>query len=268
MRLLEYLVPSRARREVLKTLRARHSGLTMKQLSLETGVAYSSVHRELTQLEELGLARTERVGNSVVCSWNGESPAAKALEQLLTSSNEGRVTADPSEDALFWNLRRFGAPLARVGTKSEELSLESTLAYALKLSRRHPEVARVWSVVFAKHLAEVKLEALKRLSGRLGQKQALGFFLALTRRLLKKQAAGLSEESLRDGRYKKTKSFFLSDESERARRLAELRTPDLAKDWQFRMNMPYESFESSFEKFTHETEAVRQQRDQHVPEGH
>jgi DNA-binding transcriptional ArsR family regulator len=267
MRLLEYLVPSRARREVLKTLRARHSALTMKQLSREAGVAYSSVHRELAQLEALGLARTERVGNSVLCSWNAGSPAAKAMEQLLSISNVGKGTADPSEDAVFWNLRRFGAPLARVGTKGEELSLESTLAYALRLSRRHADVARVWPVVLAKHLSEVKLEALKRLSGRLGQKQTLGFFVALTRKLLGNQTSGLNEESLHDNRFKKSKAFFLSEESERARQLAELRTPDLAREWQFRMNMPYESFESSFEKFFLEPEALRQKKDKHVPEG-
>ncbi|HVE38540.1 MAG TPA: helix-turn-helix domain-containing protein [Planctomycetota bacterium] len=250
MRLLEYLVPSRARREVLKALRSRGGGLTAKRLAQETGVAYSSVHRELEQLKTLGLVKSERVGNATLCSWDAASPAARALEPLLHESRERRL-ADPSEETVLWNLRRRGAPLARKGVRGEDLSLESTLAYALRLARRRPEVARVWPVVFAKHRSELDLEALTRQSTRLGEKQALGFFVALTRRLLKDPSLAGRERALRDHRFKKTQDFFLSEESERARKLAELRTPETAREWHFRMNMPMESFESSFEKFVH-----------------
>src|SRR5438105_15764266 len=135
MRLLEYLVPSRARREVLKALRSRTGGLTLLQLSRDTGVAYSSVHREVEQMETLGLAHTERLGNAVVCSWNATHPAAKALDKLLR--DESGEATDPDEETLFWNLRRWRAPLVRPGVQGEKLSLESTLAYALKLAWYH-----------------------------------------------------------------------------------------------------------------------------------
>src|SRR5688572_4698425 len=115
MRLLEYLVPSRARREVLKALQSRNGGLTLLQLSRDTGVAYSSVHREVEQMETLGLARTERLGNTVVCTWNATHPAAKALHKLLCDASG--EAADPDEETLFWNLRRWGAPLVRAGVR-------------------------------------------------------------------------------------------------------------------------------------------------------
>jgi DNA-binding transcriptional ArsR family regulator len=256
MRLLEYLVPSRARREVLKALRARGSGLSARQLARTTGLAYSNVHRELERMKDAGLARSERVGNTVLCSWNAAHPAAKAMDRLLLASEDGKA-ASPGDGTLFWNLKRWGAPLAHAGAKGEALSLEETLAYALVLARRHPEVARVWPVVFAKHRPDVDLRRLAQASGRLGQKRALGFFLALTRRLLKDESLAPGERALRDRRFRKTQDFFLTEDSERGRRLADLRTPALARDWRFRMNMPLESFQAPFEKFVLNREALR-----------
>lgn len=247
MRLLEYLVPSMARREVLKALQSLKGGLTVRQLSQKTGVSYSGVHLEVAQMEKLGLARTERVGNAVMCSWNEKHPAAKALRRLL--DDESGRAADPDEETVFWNLRRWGAPLVRVGVPGEELSLESTLAYGLKLARHHSDVARVWPVVLAKNRQKVDLANLSRLANRLGQKRFLGFFLALTGRLLKDETLEVQGKRLRDERFRSTQDFFLPVQGERAQKLAEERTPPLARDWGLRMNMPMESFESSFAKF-------------------
>lgn len=240
MRLLEYLVPSRARREVLQALRSQDGALTVRELSRETGVAYSGVHRELEQMEKLGLARLERRGNAVACTWNAAHPAAKAMEALL---------GDPGEETVFWNLRRWGAPLVRPGTPGETLSLESTLAYGLRLARSHSDVARVWPVVLAKNLRGMDLPDLVRGASRLGQKRALGFFLELTGRLLGDPALERQGARLRDERFRSTQDFFVGPQGGRARKLAERRTPALAKAWGLRMNMPLDTFESSFEKF-------------------
>ncbi len=250
MTLLEYLVPSRARRELLKALRFHGHGLTVRRLSRQTGVAYSSAHREVEQMRRLGLARVEREGRALVCTWNGGHPAARALEGLLRPS-PGNRKGGPDDEALFWNLRRWGAPLARTGTVGAELPLESTLAYGLELARRHPDVARVWPVVLARHRSRMDLPALMHLAGRLGQKRTLGFFLSLTRRLLKDPSLGGPERRLRDGRFRTTQDFFqfLPPQGGRARELAERRTPAIARKWRFRMNMTLESFVSTFERF-------------------
>ena len=248
MSLLAYVMPSRARRELLKLLRSRGKGMTVRQLAREAGVAYSSAHREVRQMSQVGLVRTERVGNAVVCIWNVGSDEANALDPLLRDSGTNKVT-EPDEDSVFWNLRRWGAPLARPGTPGEELSLESTLSHALGLARRHSDVARAWPVVFARNQPAVNLQSLTLLTRRLGQKRALGFFLALTRRLLNDPSLADAEKRLRDDRFRATQDFFLPVGGKRAQKLADRRTPQPAKEWHFRMNMPLESFASSFRKF-------------------
>jgi DNA-binding transcriptional ArsR family regulator len=247
MLLLEYLVPSRARREMLRTLRSGGPRLSVRQLSRRTGVAYSNAHREVAQMRRAGVLRAERVGNAVLCSWNSGHPAAEAAARLLRDAESGRSHA-PGDETLFRNLRRWGAPLVRTGSGREDLSLEETLAYGLPLARRHPEVARVWPVVLARHRSEVDLEDLAARAVRLGEKRALGFFLALTGRLLRDRGLSRAGRRLRDRRFRTTEDFFLRERGPRARALAERRTPSLARQWRFRMNMPLESFESHFGK--------------------
>ena len=200
-------------------------------------------------MRQLGLVRVERIGHAVVCSWNPENPASKALSRLLEELDSGPA-GEPDDDTLFWNLRRFDAPLARAGSKGKELTLEETLGHALKLARRYPDVARVWPIVLARHRSEADLDALVRLAGRLREKRTLGFFLSLTRTLMKDPSLSRHESALRDRRMGKTQDFFPAERGERARALADLRTPDVAKRWHFRMNMPMESFQSAFDKFS------------------
>ena len=54
-----------------------------------------------------------------------------------------------------------------------------------------------------------------------------------------------------DQRYTVPKQFF-EDQSELSQELAELRTPNLARKWGWRMNMGLDAFESTFEKFGNE----------------
>jgi len=248
MNLLEYLVPSRARREVLQTLcLGRKRGFTVRELSTTSRVAYANVHREVEQMRQLGLVRTERVGNALLCSWNEENPLSKSVRGLLEESPNKPVLRN--EETVFGNLKHWGAPLVRRATMAEELSLEETLAYSLELARRHPEVARVWPVVLAKHRREVDLPELESLAYRLGQKKALGFFLSLCGSLMGEPELMARARQLRDARFRKVEDFFLLELGDRARVLAEQNTPKLAKEWFFRMNMPMESFRTFFEKF-------------------
>jgi len=247
MEVLEYLVPSKARRDLLRVLHFRGRGLTIRQLSREAEVTYSNAYKEVVGMKQLGLLRTEQDGSATVCSWNAGSAAAKALAPLL-KLGKGRA-GRPSEETIYWNLRRMGAPLAKEGSEGEVLSPEDTLVLALGLARKYPDVARVWPVVFAKHRSEVDHDKLVRLAGRLGQKRSLGFFLDLTRTLLGNSGRAGCGKVPRDRRFRKTQDFFVGESGERARKLADLRTPADARNWHFRMNMPLESFKSSFEKF-------------------
>ena len=222
--------------------------MTIQQLARAANVAYSSAHREVELMRPLGLLRTKQVGRAVVCSWNAGSSASQALTSLLSAATREKSGA-PTDEVLYWNLRRMGAPLALAGSKGEPLTKEETLGYSLDLTRRQPEVARVWPVVYARHREELDRQELAHLAGRLGQKRTLGFFLELTGTLLGEPVLPDEVNRGHDRRFRKTQDFFTSESSERARALAELRTPDVAKNWQFRMNMPLESFKTSFDKF-------------------
>ena len=256
MTLLEYLVPSRARRELLKAVWHRKEGLSVRQLALRSGVAYSNTHREAARMEQVGLLRRRKSGKSLLCSWNPASPAAKALSRVLEETHADAKVL-PEEETLFWNLKRWGAPLTRTGKAGAKLSLEDTLAFALDLARRHPDVARVWSVVLAKNRSAADMEALVRRARHLGQKRTLGFFLSLTGELLNDPSLKPTECRLRDGRFRRTVDFFTMGRGKRARELAERRTPRPAREWGFRMNMPLESFRATFDKFAGHRAGVR-----------
>jgi len=247
MTLLEFLCPSRTRRALLRVLSSRKQALTVRQLAQKADVTYSNAHAELESMRQLGLVQTEIVGHSVLCSWNAKSNKVQALAPLLRAA-EDKNSGQPGDEALYWNLRQMGAPLASAGGKGATLGKEETLAYALELSRRQPEVARIWPVVYARHREELNHQRLAHLAGRLGQKRALGFFLDLTQELLG-QKAPRAQNRLQDARFRKTQDFFVTEHSERSRKLADLRTPKVARRWHFRMDMPLESFRTSFDKF-------------------
>jgi hypothetical protein len=84
---------------------------------------------------------------------------------------------------------------------------------------------------------------------RLGEKRAVGFFLALTGTLGADSNLLDAAEQLRDRRVKKAEDFFKREHSSVERLLAEARTPPVAKEWLFRMNMTMETFASTFAKF-------------------
>ncbi|HZL73692.1 MAG TPA: helix-turn-helix domain-containing protein [Planctomycetota bacterium] len=246
--LLEYLVTSRARREVLRNLRAAGRPLAVRELARRAGVPYSNAHREVVRLRRMGLLLARRSGNAWRCSWNERNPAAKTLSAFLKGSMAGRP-GEPDEDAVYWNLRRWGAPLARTGKAAQTLSLEETLAHGLGVARRRPEVARVWPVVMAKNRNVVDLRELELLGRRLGQKRALGFLLSLTGGLLRDRSLADLAERLRDARTRKKVDFFLLPRGPRAQALRDRKTPAVAGRWLFRMNMPVRSFRSLLRKF-------------------
>jgi DNA-binding transcriptional ArsR family regulator len=248
---LEYVVPSSERRALLKTLHSHKDGLTVRQLASLARVAYSSAHREVRQLTRAGLVHVRRLGPALVCRWKADDASARALETLL-----GAGADDAEVRAVFSNLKRLGAPLVREARSSLMLSPGETMARALKLARHHPEVARVWPVVFAKNQAEVTFEELVLVARRTGEKRALGFMLSLTATLLGDSSLQDRAGQLKDRRTRHVEDFFLLEHGERAQRLAAANTPPVAKEWLFRMNMPMESFESLFRKFVGSHEEV------------
>ena len=227
----------------------------MRELALASGFSVAAVSRELELMERAGLARRERVGNAHLFQANHDSEHSELLLELLTAAaNESSVKAAPYEDDVVRTmLAEYGAPLVsrEVGAGQRPSTLEELLAYALGLSHRDPYVALVIPLVLDQTWRTLDLAALRYWATRVGEKQALGFFLELTGELARKEEYRREAGRLRDRRFKKQRSYFTPEEVGRfSRELADLRTPDSARRWKYRMNLPTDSFAAHFKKFS------------------
>ncbi len=255
MSLTEYLVPSRTRRAVLRELSAARGGISVRALAKRARVAYSNAHREIRLLEQTGLMRRTGSGPSSACRLDPSGAAGRALCGLFAGAGvrgplrKALASFDAvSDEEVLGNLRRHGAPLVVPDGGTVKLGLEETLALALGLARRRPDVARVLPLVLHANRAVVDLPALEALAVRLGRRRVLGFFLELTRRLTGDAGLDPAVDRLRDGRVRRFDYFFTLDRGKRAMDLARRRTPEVAKSWRFWMNAPLESFRDCFRK--------------------
>lgn len=82
-----------------------------------------------------------------------------------------------------------------------------------------------------------------------GQTRVLGFFLDLTAKL-SGETTFESEATKLHVRVPTKPTQFFQPTTWRERKLAEMRTPEVARKWGFRMNMDMDSFESMFRKGT------------------
>ena len=156
----------------------------------------------------------------------------------------------PAERIQAW-LAHLGAPL--YGSTAVEASdvppPERVLAEALPLARQDATVARALPVALYRTRKHLDFILLRRLARERGQGRTLGFFLDLTAELsgdrsLAREARPLLSEARRRVRV----SQFFKLRSATERRLAELKTPAVARRWGFRMNLSADSFASMFGK--------------------
>jgi hypothetical protein len=149
-------------------------------------------------------------------------------------------------------LTHYGALLfSTKGRGGEVLRLEVALAEALVLAHEDPAVAGAVPVVLWKN-EQVDLGELKRLAVDRGEGQTLGFFLELTDELSRSRRFETVAATLRDKRVRRRRNFFSRDGRFRPyeEELALMTTPEVAKRWNFVMNMSLDSFKSYFSKAT------------------
>jgi hypothetical protein len=253
--MFEYLVTSRIRRELLRLLWIRRTRGSMRELALACGFSTAAVRRELELMERAGLAESERVGNAHLFRANHESEHAGLLLQLLGAPTTGPTVggAPYGDDVVRGMLAEYGAPFVSKDTAEgrRPKSPEELLAYALRLSHRDPHVALVFPQVLHRNWSSLDRAALRHWVNRVGEKQALGFYLELTGELAGEEDYLREAERFRDRRFRKVRSYFPGLERGRlASELAQLRSPDCAGRWHYRMNLPMESFEGHFRRFS------------------
>jgi hypothetical protein len=123
--------------------------------------------------------------------------------------------------------------------------------HGLRLAHHDATVAEVLPLVLWHQRKRLDFANLAQLATKQNEAHSLGFFLELTGRLATDRAFVRMAETLRDGRHRRMKYFFVADgRSDLAREIARLHTSKVAKRWHFFMNMTFEGFASHFSKFT------------------
>jgi DNA-binding transcriptional ArsR family regulator len=235
--LTQALFPTRARRAVLEAFFGMDArSATVSELARRADLTPRAVSVEVKRLLAAGVVEVEAEGAADRVRSNPRHPAARALRELLRkgSSVPTRALADPRP-----SLAAYGAPLAGVEPRVE-MRLEPAVVEALAESRRDATLLRVLPVVLLKNEADFDWDALLEMAKRRKLKDELGMMLELTaeasgRQSLGKRATGLADRRRRVPRY------LPEPASEYERKLADHRTPAVARRWGLRMNMTEES---------------------------
>jgi hypothetical protein len=246
--MLDFLVTSTARRRLMHLLWGRGDAGSTSQLAELAGVGYASAYRELRSMEALGLVVSERQGGAQVYRANQSHALADALRALVTASVPS--AAEHPDRQVRGQLAALGAPVQHEPVEPPRGPVEDTVVRGVHLAHHDPDVARTLPVLLYRQRDRLDPARLHRHAVQLGEKRSLGFFLDLTAELSGDRRFAAWATTLRDRRCKAPHAFFhAASRSRRQHRLAEERTPPVARRWGLRMNMDVNAFRSTFEKF-------------------
>ena len=244
--MFDYLVTSRARRQLLRRLWADRASGSVSALARASGVSFAAAHRELEAMKAAGLTLAERDGVATVYRANLAHPQADVLTALLTASPPAHGASE--EQGLRGRLAALGAPLGGRAQATRHAPPEEVLADGLVLAHHSPTVARVLPVAFWGQRDKLDYERLERAATLRDERQALWFYLELTGRLGGDRRLVRRASRLRDRRRTALRAFFSGGRGSFARAAAQERSPALARRWGFLMNMELESFATAFRK--------------------
>lgn len=247
--MLSMLMP-RGRWKLLRALWLDGARGSVHSLARQNGMSYSSAYSELKRLERASLARSETHGNSLVFEATSDHPLAGEVKTLLRASEKAQPTTETADPGrVLATLASLGAPLSTDAAPDGSPNPEEAVAQGLRLAHRHPTLARAYPVLLARNRNRLNLERLRQRATELNEKQALGFFLDLTGTLASDRRLRSFAQTLKDRRIRKVRDFFEGPHGKYSRELAEQRTPQVARDWHFRMNMDMDNFRTLYSKF-------------------
>lgn len=223
-------------KEVLRTLEEARAarGVSKAELARQTRLPAQTVRRLLT----------DKTPNPTLTN------VLDLLRPLGLGLQLAKLPADESDaNRVHAWLSFYGAPLyGASGVDPKDLpGFEAAVAEALKRSRTDATLARALPVALAKNRGKLSLALLRDEARRWNELRSLGFFLDLTAELAGDDALKREAASLRAEVGSRTVQFFRPT-TKLERQLAELKTPEVARRWGFRMNMGMDSFTSMFEK--------------------
>jgi len=253
--MLEYLVTSRTRRELLKFVWGKGVAASVSSVARQTGMTFSAVYKELLAMQRAGLATAKREGNELVFARNDASPNA-ALIQALIAAPEDNSNEAHDDNVRGW-LHSFGAPLPKSALTEPIPTLAEVIAEALALAHRDLDVARVLPFVLWRNWRAETAIAIELAATRHNERAALGMFLTLAGELGGSPELVSAAHGLRDQRRTGSQPFFTDIHGRQDLAAAQNNTPPSARQWGFVLNMDLDSFKSVFDK--HEARTVRRE---------
>lgn len=254
--MLDFLVTSKVRRRILKLLFGDGFLGTAKMFAERACVSLPSTHRELLMMKRVGLVMSLREGDAAVFRANENHPHRAVFQALAKLSSASFVEFENAERVRA-ELRVLGAPLFRDSVLvSIDDSVEAALVRGVALAHFDGVVASILPVCIYKQRDALHIDRLTCEARLLGEEREIGFFLDLTSEISGDERFAEWSRMFQDARESGT-CYFFSDEvvSQRARALADLHTPHLAKKWNLRMNASMDSFVSAFRKHVGEVRA-------------
>jgi len=253
--MFKYLVTSKTRRRLLERLWRDHQSGTASELARRLERAFAGVYKELQAMEDAGLATSTWDGKHRVYQAEHAHPLGNLLETLVKEST-GQKRERMKDGVVLEKLAYLGLPVSgpKRAPKAADC-VEELLVLGAADARDDPTAARAFPVVLWKLRDQLNFKLIEKYSRKQGQKQNVGFLLELAGKLGGDHHLVAEARAMRDHRRRKLQHYFRAD-SDYAQSLAELRTPDLARDWGWLMNMGYDAFESTFEKFNRDPASV------------
>jgi DNA-binding transcriptional ArsR family regulator len=215
--MFEYLVTSRARRELLRRLWLHGDRASISALARACGVSFAAAHRELEAMKAAGLAVAEREGLEAVYRAERRHPEADVLTSLLSPHQRSQ---EPDE-------------------RQPSASAEDALAESLVLAHANETVALAIPAALWRQRDQLDYRRLAQAAARRDQRQTLGFYLQLTGRLGGDLRLVRQARPLRDRRRTVLRPFF-SGAHDGGWALP------LARRWGFLLNVELERFAAAF----------------------
>jgi hypothetical protein len=246
--MLAYLVPSPTRRRLLELLWRHDASGNVSQLAKRAHVPFANAYRELKLMNDFGLVSVRVDNGQEVYSAANDHQDAELLRRLVATRSTNVAPDDHESSVVRGRVRTLGAPLAVSPEPVELEQREDALVDAVRLARRDVTLARVLPVALSMQWKTLDRNRLKRAAVRAREKHALGFFLALTAELEDNDLLRRWAEGFRDHRVTSLRPFFTLPSARASRDLADRRTPQLAREWGYLMDLDLESFKSAFDK--------------------
>jgi hypothetical protein len=218
-------------------------------------VGFSTAYRELKAMESFGLVVVHGEGGRELYAAAQGHPEADLLRRLVASKPSSAAPRDEAAEAVRRRARALGAPLTVRADAVPDAEREQVVVDAVRLARRDATLARVMPVLLWHQRDMLDRPRLEATASRAHEKHALGFLVALTAELAGDRRLRTWSETLRDHRACGVRPFFALPSARAARALAERRTPQVARDWGYTMDLDLDAFRDAFDKHPGEAEA-------------